>query len=142
MMATSHIDPSFEPIDTTVSLYEQIGAEHGVRALVERFYDLMEMEDDLSALRAAHGPSLQNARERLFMFLSGYLGGPDLYIERHGHPRLRARHLPFSIGQVERDQWVVCMGRAMQDVGVAPALAERLLHSFYGTADWMRNRAE
>ena len=98
------------------------------------------IEPDLKELRAAHGPSLDEARDKLFWFLCGYFGGPDHYIQRFGHPRLRARHLPFSIGIVERDQWVACMGRAMEDEGIEPALVERLLQSFFGVADWMRNR--
>ncbi|GAA4328212.1 group II truncated hemoglobin [Pigmentiphaga soli] len=128
--------------EPAVTIFERIGGEEKVRALVDRFYDLMDLDDDLAELRAAHGPSLDNARNKLFWFLCGWMGGPDHYISRFGHPRLRARHLPFSIGRAERDQWVVCMGRAMQDVGVEPALAERLLGSFYETADWMRNRQE
>jgi len=139
-MSTTRVEPIFEPIDHKSSVFEQLGGEPGVRALVDRFYDLMDIEPDLAALRAAHGPSLDNAREKLFWFLCGYFGGPDHYVERFGHPRLRARHLPFAIGAAERDQWVVCMGRAMADLGIAAPLADRLLHSFYGTADWMRNR--
>jgi truncated hemoglobin YjbI len=76
----------------------------------------------------------------MFWFLCGWLGGPDLYVQRHGHPRLRARHLPYAIGIAERDQWLACMVQAMQERAVDPALAERLAASFYGTADWMRNK--
>lgn len=141
MTATTRVEPVFEPLDTTKTIYEQLGGEPGVRALVERFYDLMDLEPDFQALRAAHGPSLDQARQKLFWFLCGYFGGPNHYIERFGHPRLRARHLPFSIGETERDQWVACMGRAMQDQGVPAPLLDRILHAFYGTADWMRNRA-
>ncbi|WP_233238924.1 group II truncated hemoglobin [Bordetella sp. LUAb4] len=140
MTTTTRVEPIFEPIDHTRSIFEQVGGEPGVRALVDRFYDLMDVDADLADLRAAHGPSLDNARDRLFWFLCGYFGGPDHYVERFGHPRLRARHLPFAIGTRERDQWVVCMGRAMADQGLEQALMDRLLHSFYGTADWMRNR--
>ncbi|MCV2422646.1 group II truncated hemoglobin [Paucibacter sp. DJ2R-2] len=119
--------------------FEWVGGEARVRALVDRFYDLMELEPAFTELRAAHGPSLDSARDKLFWFLCGWLGGPDHYIERFGHPRLRARHLPFKIGIAERDQWVACMGMAMQDVALDPALQQRLLESFMGTADWMRN---
>lgn len=120
--------------------YEWVGGDAAVRALVDRFYDLMDLDADFPELRAAHGPSLDQARDRLYRFLSGWLGGPDLYVSQFGHPRLRARHMPFSIGIPERDQWVACMGRAMQDVGLDAELQERLLHSFFQTADWMRNR--
>src|SRR5690606_10944237 len=120
---------------------EQLGGEARVRELVDRFYDLMDLDHDFQALRATHGDSLDSARQKLFWFLCGWLGGPDYYVERFGHPRLRMRHLPFSICDQERDQWVSCMGCAMQDIAVPEALQERLLASFYNTADWMRNRA-
>lgn len=139
-MTTTRVDPVFEPIDTSKTLFELLGGERSIRELVDRFYDLMDIEPDLKELRATHGPSLNEARDKLFWFLCGYFGGPDYYIQRFGHPRLRARHLPFSIGEQERDQWVVCMGRAMQDQEIEPALVERLVQSFYGVADWMRNR--
>ncbi|WP_144639097.1 group II truncated hemoglobin [Bordetella genomosp. 13] len=141
MTATTRVEPIFEPLDTSKTLFELLGGEPALHALVERFYDLMDLEPDFRELRAAHGPSLDDARQKLFLFLCGYFGGPNHYIERYGHPRLRARHLPFSIGEIERDQWVACMGRAMQDQGVPPALLDRILHSFFGVADWMRNRA-
>ncbi|MCU1444329.1 MAG: cyanoglobin, partial [Cryobacterium sp.] len=84
--------------------------------------------------------SLEGSRDKLFWFLSGWSGGPHHYIERFGHPRLRARHMPFSIASSERDQWLRCMALAMQDVGIAEPLQQRLMESFYQTADWMRNR--
>jgi hemoglobin len=84
---------------------------------------------------------LDASRDKLFWFLCGWMGGPDHYIERFGHPRLRARHLPFPIASAERDQWLLCMAEAMADVGVPQPLFDRLLESFAGTADWMRNRA-
>ena len=120
--------------------FEWIGGEDRVQAMVERFYDLMEIEPAYAALRAAHGSSLEAARQRLFWFLCGWLGGPQHYTERFGHPMLRARHLPFSIGINERDQWLACMDQAMGDTGVPAALRERLQKSFLQTADWMRNR--
>lgn len=117
-----------------------LGGEAGVRALVERFYDLMALDPEYAALRALHAPNLDSAREKLFLFLSGWLGGPPLYAERYGHPRLRARHLPFAIGILERDQWLACMARALDDCGVDPALKASLQQAFFQTADWMRNR--
>lgn len=121
--------------------YEHLGGDAAVRALVDRFYDLMDLEPDYADLRRAHGSDLTDARDKLYWFLSGWLGGPDLYIERFGHPRLRARHLPFAIGIRERDQWLACMNQAMLERGVEESLRARLLRSFFQTADWMRNQA-
>ena len=125
---------------TPATPYEWVGGDARVRALVDRFYDLMDLEPAYRELHAAHGSTLDEARDKLHWFLSGWLGGPDLYIERFGHPRLRMRHMPFSIGILERDQWVACMHQAMTEVQLDPALIERLTESFMRTADWMRNR--
>ena len=119
--------------------FEWIGGEPKVEALVERFYDLMDLEPAYAQLRAAHGTELERARQNLFWFLCGWLGGPQHYTDRFGHPRLRMRHMPFKIGIRERDQWLACMDQAMGEVGVDPALRARLRESFAGTADWMRN---
>jgi hemoglobin len=123
--------------DTAFAL---LGGEPAVRALVDRFYDLMDLEPAYTALRAAHGPSLDDARDKLFWFLCGWLGGPDHYISRFGHPRLRARHLPFAIGIRERDEWVACMTQAMGECEVPEPLRVRLAQAFFQTADWMRNK--
>jgi len=123
-----------------VSAYTLIGGETAIHALVQRFYDLMDLEPGYAALRAAHGASLERAREKLFWFLCGWMGGPQHYTERFGHPRLRARHLPFGIGILERDQWLLCMDQAMGECQVPADLRERLRESFFQTADWMRNR--
>ncbi len=120
--------------------FARIGGEPAVHALVERFYDLMDLEPRYAALRAAHGSTLADARRKLFWFLCGWLGGPDHYVQRFGHPRLRARHLPFAIGIRERDQWLACMDQAMGETGVDEALRQRLNQSFFQTADWMRNQ--
>lgn len=126
--------------DAGTTPFAQLGGEARVRELVDRFYDLMELDPEFAAIRALHPNTLEGSRDKLFWFLCGWLGGPAHYVQRFGHPRLRARHLPFPIGSTERDQWLVCMARAMHDVGVEQALFDRLLESFYGTADWMRNR--
>ncbi len=124
--------------------FDQLGGIEGVRALVDRFYDLMELEPEFARLRALHPPTLDVTREKFAWFLTGWLGGPDLYIERFGHPRLRARHLPFPIGVDMRDQWLACMGLAMAEIGAAggftPQMQARLMASFANTADHMRNR--
>ena len=116
-----------------------IGGEEKVKALVDRFYDLMDLEPKYKELRAAHGTELGRARQNLFWFLCGWLGGPQHYTDRFGHPRLRMRHLPFKIGVQERDQWLACMDQAMGEVGVPTDLRARLRDSFFQTADWMRN---
>ena len=122
------------------SAFALIGGEPALEALVARFYDLMELEPRYTELRASHGNTLDEARQKLFWFLCGWMGGPQHYIERFGHPRLRARHLPFKIGILERDQWLACMDQAMGDVEVDADLRARLRESFFQTADWMRNQ--
>lgn len=121
--------------------FEWIGGEARIRQLVDRFYDLMDLEPQYAVLRSSHGSTLDDARNKLFWFLCGWLGGPQHYQDRFGHPRLRMRHIPFSIGIVERDQWLACMDQAMTEVGLDPLLQQRLQQSFFQTADWMRNRA-
>ena len=119
--------------------FEMIGGEEKVHALVEHFYDLMDLEPGYKELRAAHGSELASARQKLYWFLCGWLGGPSHYEDRFGHPRLRMRHMPFKIGIQERDQWLACMDQAMGETGVPKELRERLRESFFKTADWMRN---
>jgi hemoglobin len=120
--------------------FDRVGGEARVRALVDRFYDLMDLEPAYAALRALHPSTLEGSRDKLFWFLCGWLGGPQHYTDRFGHPMLRARHLPFAIGIRERDQWMHCMEQAMTEVGLDPEFAQRLSASFFQTADWMRNR--
>ena len=126
-----------QPVDTP---FQWIGGEERVRALTDRFYDLMDLEPAYKELRAAHGTELTQAREKLFMFLCGWLGGPSYYTDQFGHPRLRMRHMPFAIGIKERDQWVACIDQAMTETQVPAELRERLKNSFFQTADWMRNK--
>jgi hemoglobin len=121
--------------------FELVGGEEKLRALVDRFYDLMELEPEFEGIRAMHPTSTDGSRDKLFWFLCGWMGGPDYFVERFGHPRLRARHLPYAIASSERDQWLRCMAWAMQDVGIPEELQLRLMQSFYQTADWMRNQA-
>ncbi len=121
------------------TLYQLLDGESGVRALADRFYDLMDLEPAYAGIRKMHPTTLEGSRDKLFWFLSGWTGGPNLFVERFGHPRLRARHLPYAIATDERDQWMRCMEAAMQDVGIVPSLQEHLQKSFAETADWMRN---
>lgn len=121
------------------SAFDWIGGEAVIRSMVDRFYDLMELEPRYAELRAVHGSTLESARDKLFWFLCGWMGGPQHYTERFGHPRLRARHLPFKVGILERDQWLACMDEAMAETQIDPELRTRLNASFFQTADWMRN---
>jgi hemoglobin len=122
--------------------YHRLGGEDIIRRLVDRFYDLMDEDPDYYGIRKMHAKDLTEARNKLFMFLSGWTGGPQLYTEKFGHPRLRQRHLPFAIGESERDQWMGCMQRAMDEVGVDEKLHQELTAAFWKTADFMRNREE
>jgi hemoglobin len=130
---------SGEPATTP---FGQLGGEAGVRGLVDRFYDLMDLEPAYAGIRRLHPPTLDGSRDKLFWFLCGWLGGPNHYIDRFGHPMLRARHLPYAIASSERDQWMACMIQAMEETAVDPALAGKLAESFFGTADWMRNKRD
>lgn len=124
------------------SHYERIGGEQKVRALVQRFYQLMDELPEAHRIRKMHHISLKNSEDKLFMFLSGWLGGPQLFVEKFGHPRLRQRHLPFSIGDTERDQWLLCMQHALQDVVEDETLRKELTTALTKVADFMRNQAE
>ena len=122
--------------------YQLIGGEAGVRELVDRFYNQMESDDSARGVRDMHAKSLRASREKLFLFLSGWMGGPDLYVQKYGHPMLRRRHLPFSIGQAERDQWMRCMRKALAEMPISDDLRGKLEQAFLATADHMRNRPE
>jgi hemoglobin len=120
--------------------YMRLGGEDGVRRLVDRFYDLMSELPAAETIRKMHPVDLTESREKLFMFLSGFFGGPPLYITQFGHPMLRARHLPFAIGIEERDQWLLCMNQALDDEVDDKLLVAQLKSSFALTANHMRNQ--
>jgi hemoglobin len=127
---------------STTTPFELMGGEAGVRGLVDRFYDLMDLEPAYAGIRQLHPAALDGSRDKLFWFLCGWLGGPNHYIDRFGHPMLRARHLPYAIASSERDQWMACMIQAMDETAVDSALAAKLAESCFGTADWMRNKRD
>lgn len=129
-------------IDNTRTPYEQIGGEDGVRRLVDAFYEAMDALPEARPIRRLHAKSLRGSREKLFLFLSGWLGGPALYQQRYGHPMLRRRHLPFSIGRAERDQWLHCMNAALEQTVEDPGMRRHLGQTFFQIADHMRNRPE
>jgi hemoglobin len=120
--------------------FSRIGGEAAVRRLVERFYELMDTLPEAYGIRKLHAADLSGAEQKLFMFLCGWLGGPQLYVEKFGHPKLRARHLPFPIGNAEAGQWMLCMRQAMVEVIGDDALREALDKSFDDLAHHMRNR--
>ena len=121
------------------TIYDRLGGEMGLRRIVDRFYDLMSELPAAQKVRQLHPTDLSESRNKLFKFLSGYLGGPSLYIQEYGHPMLRARHLPFPIGESERDQWVLCMDLSLDELVEDRPLAEHLKRTFFRTADHMRN---
>jgi hemoglobin len=129
-------------IGNALNPYQQIGGDEGVRCLVDRFYDVMDSLSEAAAVRALHAKSLRGSREKLYLFLSSWLGGPDLYQQKYGHPMLRRRHLPFSIGRAERDQWLLCMEQALEETVPDERLRAHLKQAFFQVADHMRNRPE
>jgi hemoglobin len=126
------------------TFFEILGGEtngtDNIRKLVESFYDIMDSDPKAAPIRAMHQADLTSAREKLFMFLTGWTGGPQLYIERYGHPMLRRRHLPFAIDESARDQWMYCMIKAMHLLEFDDDLMTKLAEQLYGVADFMRNQ--
>ncbi|ERE20000.1 MULTISPECIES: group II truncated hemoglobin [Chromobacteriaceae] len=120
--------------------YQLLGGEGVVRWLCDRFYDIMDSEPSVKPLRDMHPVDLAGSSQKLFMFLSGWLGGPSLYMEAFGHPRLRMRHMPFAVDEAARDQWMFCMRKAVSELVAEDWLKDKLLEAFYNTADFMRNR--
>ena len=129
---------------TPQSLYDLLGGEpeatHKIREIVEAFYDVMDSDEKAKPIRQMHPEDLTSSREKLFMFLSGWTGGPQLYTERYGHPFLRRRHLPFKIGEEERDQWIYCMTKGMLNLKMEEKKIKALLNALYPIADFMRNQ--
>ena len=119
--------------------YELLGGKPAVQKLVDRFYDLMDEKEEVRVLRDMHAKNLKVSREKLYLFLSGWLGGPQLYVEKYGHPMLRRRHLPFSIGTTERDQWMLCMNQTLDEQTEDP-LRQQLKNAFTKVADHMLNQ--
>ena len=129
---------------TPQSLYDLLGGEpeatHQIREIVEAFYDVMDSDEKAKTIRLMHPEDLTSSREKLFMFLTGWTGGPQLYTDRYGHPFLRRRHLLFKIGDEERDQWIYCMTKGMLNLKMDEAKIKALLNALYPIADFMRNQ--
>lgn len=124
------------------SIYELLGGEAAVRKITKRFYEVMETMPEAQGIRKMHPQNIQISEEKLFLFLSGWLGGPQLFVEKYGHPRLRARHMPFAIGKSERDQWMLCMVQTFDDLKIEEPIRSELLHALLNLADHMRNKPE
>lgn len=123
----------------TPTVYEALGDADGLHRLVDRFYELMDELPEAYAARRIHPESLAGANQSLFEFLSGWFGGPNLYIEKKGHPRLRMRHLPYAIGPTERDEWMLCMRTALTEQVADEPLRTGLLKAFSDMAEHMVN---
>jgi hemoglobin len=125
-----------------MSHFDQLGGATGIRSLVDRFYDLMDSAPEAVNVRQLHATSLKASREKLYLFMTGWTGGPQLYVEQHGHPRLRMRHFPFAIGARERDEWLWCMDRALAEHEAPDELKSLLRGKLHDLADHMRNQPE
>jgi hemoglobin len=121
------------------SVYARLGGAPAVRALVERFYALMDELPEAYTVRKMHPESLAGSADSLFKFLSGWFGGPPLYARERGHPRLRMRHAPYAVGAVERDEWMLCMTQALQEQVADPALRAAVQRAFAEMAQHMVN---
>jgi hemoglobin len=124
------------------SHYDRIGGTDKIRMLVHRFYEIMDELPEAYGIRKLHAESLQGSEDKLFKFLTGWMGGPQLYVEEYGHPMLRRRHLSFPIGIPERDQWLACMDQALLEVVDDDKLRRELSGAFAKVADHMRNKHE
>ena len=126
----------------TPTPYEQLGGDAGVRKLVDRFYDLMDTAPEAKTIRALHATSLKASREKLYLYLTGWTGGPQWYVEKYGHPRLRMRHFPFHISSRERDEWLWCMDTAIDEHDMPDGLRAFLKEKLHALADHMRNQPD
>ncbi|WP_377297212.1 group II truncated hemoglobin [Rhizobium sp. SGZ-381] len=126
----------------TITLYEAIGGDQTIRALVRRFYQLMDELPEARNCRAIHPADLSGSEHKLYEYLTGYLGGPPIYIEKYGHPRLRSRHFGAAIGVAERDEWLLCFSRALTDTVTNPKLREIIWPPIERLAHHMQNREE
>ncbi len=122
--------------------YELIGGEAAVARLVDIFYDEMDRHPDATVIRAMHAKDLKASREKLRLFLTGWLGGPPVYVEKYGHPRLRRRHFPFEIDSAAATAWMLCMDVALAEVVKDRLLRDHLRGALQNVAAHMRNKED
>lgn len=122
-----------------ITPYAMVGGEAGVRRIVERFYDIMDSDPAVAPIRAMHGAELGPVREKLFEFLSGWLGGPPLYQQSPQHKCIVSAHAAFAIDAAARDQWLCCMRRALADAGLPEEVRDYLDGPFSRVAEIFRN---
>lgn len=120
--------------------YQILGGDEGIRSLSDAFYDAMDRLETARDVRAMHQENLGEIKEKLFEFLSGWLGGPSLYAKKYGTVCLTEPHAPFAIGEKERDQWLECMEEALKDIGASDELREMVRQPFFMIADTVRNQ--
>ncbi|RYZ66353.1 MAG: globin [Proteobacteria bacterium] len=130
------------PPQTEPTPFERIGGQPTIDRLVDRFYDEIEHSPSARELRAIHSTDLGEIRRVLKLYLGEWLGGPRAYSGERGHPRLRARHLPFAIGVAERDAWLACMRAALEGTVADEEAREGIYGAMARLADFMRNRAD
>lgn len=118
--------------------YELLGGEEGVRRLASTFYDVMDELTEAEDIRRMHAQNLGEIKEKLYEYLSGWLGGPPLYADKHG-VCLTKPHKPYAIGPAERDQWLLCMDEALNRVGASTEVKAMLKGPMYAIADAIRN---
>lgn len=126
----------------TETLYNAIGGDDAVRALVHRFYELMDTLPEAALCRSLHPADLGGSAEKFYEYLSGWLGGPPLYTEKRGHPRLRRRHFVAEIGPQARDEWLLCFTRALEETVAHPQLRAIILEPVTRLAHHMQNKKE
>ena len=122
------------------TLYERLGGEEGIHRLVDTFYQIMSDRPEAAGIRALHPEDISSSNQKLFMYFSGWFGGPPLFTDAYGHPRLRARHLPFKIDVSERDQWLFCLAGTFKELALDSQLAQDLWDKIAPMADHMRNQ--
>ena len=125
---------------TTYQTPYQILGDQGVRDLTSAFYDIMDTLPEAAEVRAMHAQDLGPMKEKLADYLTGWMGGPPLYADKHGTVCMTEPHEPYHIGPRERDQWLLCMDKALEQTGASEELIEMLKEPMYRVADAVRNR--